>query len=170
MRNHLEEKDILSDEILFAIDELLKRSKDIVFGGSIALNAVGVIDRPIHDIDIMTDKGSSLSRYNLMEFVCATKDVTEISETVTDVNGELVVRVGAKIFTPMAKEVSMCIFKLNKVNYSEFKFSGRTIKIQNINDAILAKRCYSQKNVSSAGKHLHDVKQFEESINDILPF
>lgn len=165
MRNHLEEKEILSDEILFAIDELLKRSGDIVFGGSIALNAVGVIDRKVKDIDLMTNNNKSLNYYNLMTLVCKTDDVTEISETVTDVNGEQVVRVGAKI-----GNVNICIFKLNKVNYSEFKFSGRTIKIQNINDAILAKRCYSQKNVSSAGKHLHDVKQFEETINSILPF
>ncbi len=165
MRNHLEEKEILSEEILYAIDQLLLLSKDIVFGGSIALNAVGVIDRPVHDIDLMTLSSSSLNFYNLLQLVCATKDVKEISETVTDVNGEQVIRVGAKI-----KDINICIFKLKKLNFSEFKFSGRTIKIQNINDAILAKRCYSQKNVSSAGKHLHDVKAFEETIDDLLPF
>lgn len=165
MRNHLEEKSILSEDILFAIDTLQSLSKDIVFGGSIALNAVGVIDRPIHDIDLMTLRSSSLNYYNLMGIVCATKDVKEISETITDVNGEQVIRIGAKI-----NDVNICIFKLKKVNYSEFKFSGRTIKIQNINDAILAKRAYSQKNVSSAGKHLHDVKSFEETMDDLLPF
>jgi hypothetical protein len=165
MRNHLEEKEILNEKVLEGIDKLLALSKEIVFGGSIALNAVGVIDRSIKDIDLMTSKHKSLNYYNLMQLVCPTEDVKEISETVTDVNGEMVIRVGAKI-----GDINICIFKIDKVNFSEFKFSGRTIKIQNINDAILAKRCYAQKNVSSAGKHLNDVKQFEQVIDDLLPF
>ena len=43
MENYLENTEILSPELLQAIDELLAQSKEIVFGGSIALNAVGVI-------------------------------------------------------------------------------------------------------------------------------
>lgn len=164
MRNHLEEKAILSEEVLFAIDKLISKSKDIVFGGSISLNAVGLIDRPIKDIDIMTSSHLSLAHYNLMEIVCPTNDVTQISETTTDVNGEQITRVGAKI-----GDINICIFKLKgDVKFSEFKFSGRTIKIQNVNDAILAKRAYAQKDYKSCDKHKHDVIKSNAILDDLF--
>jgi hypothetical protein len=52
MKNNLENKQILSDDILNAIDLIIKKTPHAVFGGSIALNAVGLINRKISDIDL----------------------------------------------------------------------------------------------------------------------
>ena len=40
--NNLENKDILPDDILSAIDYILEKQPNAIFGGSIALNAVGL--------------------------------------------------------------------------------------------------------------------------------
>lgn len=166
MINYLEEKAIISEQIIGGIDELLSRSKEIVFGGSIALNAVGLIKRQVKDIDIFTHCAWKLNHYNLLSLVCPTSDVKDISETATDVNGEQIRRVGAKI-----NGINVCIFILNKPpQFSEFKFLGRTIKIQNVNDAILAKRAYSEMNLASCDKHRQDLIVINKSLDDGLPF
>ena len=61
VENYLENKDILSDEILKVMKKLIDVSNnEIVFGGSIVLNALGLIKRPIHDVDIFIDKHISI--------------------------------------------------------------------------------------------------------------
>ena len=162
MENYLENNEILSTDFLAVIDQLISNSKDIVFGGSIALNAVGVIKRPIKDIDLIILKGFGLRSYGLMDHVQKT-EFDEISETTTDVNGILINRVSAKI-----NNVNICIFQLEVLSYSEFSFLGRKIKIQNINDAILAKRCYSKKDCNSRDKHSKDVKEIESTIYELI--
>ena len=132
--NNLENKDILSDEILEAIDIIIKNTPNAVFGGSIALNAVGLLSRKIKDIDIFFPIGESLNLNNFLNYV------DEIgSDTVTNVNGDEIQRTSAKI-----KNVKVCCFKVNEkeTQHSEFTFLGRTIKIQNVNYCIQAKLSY----------------------------
>jgi len=162
MENYLESAEILSPELLQAIDELISTSKDIVFGGSIALNAVGLIKRPIKDIDLMTLKSYPLEFYGLMPYIQKT-EFDEVSETTTDINGVDIVRVSAKV-----RDVNVCIFKVEVVTFSDFNFLGRKIKIQNINEAILAKRAYSQKEFISCDKHRTDLKNLDAFIDNIF--
>jgi len=61
MKN-LENKEILSDEILNAISLIIKQTPNVVFGGSIALNAIELINRPISDIDLFFGMNESLSQ------------------------------------------------------------------------------------------------------------
>jgi hypothetical protein len=164
MKNYLEDKEILSSELLKAIDELLLNSTDIVFGGSIALNAVGVIKRPIKDIDLMTLKRFPLNHYGLINYI-QKNESKEASETTTDVNGVDIIRVPAKV-----KNINVCIFKVENISFSEFIFLGRKIKIQNINEAILAKRAYSEKPFKSCVKHKRDIKEIDSKIRDIFNF
>jgi hypothetical protein len=164
IQNALEDSEILSPEILAAIDILLRNAGEgVVFGGSIALNAVGLIRRPIKDIDVMVHEGQSIGGFNLTQFVQATEEVKDISETTTDVNGDIITRVGAKI-----NDVRICIFKLPVLTFSQFKFSGRMIKIQNVNEAIIAKRAYSKFEYKSQVKHIQDVEEADEFLKQII--
>ena len=155
MNNPLENKEILSEEILNAIYKLLESSEDIVFGGSLCLNALDLINRPIKDLDIFTLNGNSLNYYNLIKFITNADDEL-LSETTTDVNGDIIVRQGAKV-----DNVNICIFKVNNLSYSTFTLYGRKIKIQNVNDAILAKRAYSTFEYKSAQKHKDDLNSID---------
>lgn len=151
--NNLENKEILSDDILEAIDILIKVTPECVFGGSIALNAVGLLNRKISDIDIFFEIGDSLNKNGFL-----TIESTEFgSDTVTDTNGKAIQRTSAKI-----KGVKCCVFKVDKeeLQHSKFSFLGRTINIQNVNYAIQAKIAYSK----NTKKHSDDLN----FINDIL--
>jgi hypothetical protein len=164
IENYLEDSNILSLSIVNVIDKLLVASKDIVFGGSIALNAVGLIKRPIHDIDLMihqTDKISLVKKFNSNN-ICRNYD--DLSETVTDINGNSISRYGFKI-----NDINICLFILPNVTSSDFVFNNRTIKIQNINEAILAKRAYGNINGISKEKHVKDLNSIDEFLND-LPY
>ena len=50
--NNLDNSEILSDEIVNAIDLIITQIPDVIFGGSIALNAVGLLNRKVSDIDV----------------------------------------------------------------------------------------------------------------------
>ena len=169
MENYLENRNIISNEMLEAIDIIIKLHPDIVFGGSIGLNAIGVIKRPVHDIDLMLPINANLSQYtNLIFFMPPNKtnkerndllqeaDDTFLSDTTTDVNGVEIQRVSAKV-----NGIKICIFKLPTLTYSKFTFSGRTINIQNINEAILAKRAYAKIDSKSKAKHMADIIDIE---------
>ena len=84
MKN-LENKEILSDEIFNAISLIIKQTPNAVFGGSIALNAVGLINRPISDIDLFFGMNESLSKNGYL----SVETIGEItSDTVTNTNGK----------------------------------------------------------------------------------
>lgn len=152
--NNLENKEILSEDIIEAIDIILLNTPNAVFGGSIALCAVGLLKRKIHDIDLFFPLGESLELNNFVHYV------DEIgSDTVTNVNGIDIQRTSAKI-----KDVKVCCFKVNEfeTQHSLFTFLGRTIKIQNVNYAIQAKLAYINNSVKSTQS------DFEEFLKDKL--
>ena len=93
MKN-LENKEILSDDILNAISLIIKQTPNVVFGGSIALNAIELINRPISDIDLFFGMNESLSQNGYL----SVETIGEItSDTVTNTNGIEIQRTGAKI-------------------------------------------------------------------------
>jgi hypothetical protein len=164
MKNNLENDNILSNKIIEAIDIILKNTPNAVFGGSIALCAVGLLNRRINDIDLFFSIGESLSLNNFLTYV------DEIgSDTVTNVNGDEIQRTSAKI-----KNIKICCFKVSEAEtqHSLFSFLGRTIKIQNVNYAIQAKLAYinnSKKNkilVSPTNNNKNDVDTFEDFLEE----
>ena len=93
MKN-LENKEILSDEIFKAITLIIKETPNVVFGGSITLNAIGLINRPISDIDLFFGMNENLYKNGYLSI----KSIGEItSDTVTNTNGIEIQRTGAKI-------------------------------------------------------------------------
>ena len=157
MKN-LENKEILSDEIFNAISLIIKQTPNAVFGGSIALNAIGLINRPISDIDLFFGMNESLSKNGYL----SVETIGEItSDTVTNTNGIEIQRTGAKI-----AGVKTCCFKVSdeELQCSKHKFTRNqtefTICIQNVNYAIEAKKSYSSRNP----KHKSDL----ETISNVL--
>ena len=143
MKN-LENKEILSDEILNAISLIIEKTPNAVFGGSIALNAIGLINRPISDIDLFFGMNENLSKNGYL----SVETIGEItSDTVINTNGIEIQRTGAKI-----AGVKTCCFKVSdeELQCSKHKFTRNeteyTICIQNINYAIEAKKSYSSRN------------------------
>lgn len=155
--NNLENKYILSEELIDAIDKIIEKVPHVVFGGSIALNAVGLISRKINDIDLFLPMNEN---FKMFLSIGVLDEMT--SDTVTDMNGNPIQRVGAKI-----KDVKVCCFKVSdeELEHSKFTFLNRKINIQNVNCAIIAKKTYSKKNK----KHQDDLEQIYNSLHD-LPF
>ena len=157
MKN-LENKEILSDEILKAISLVIERTPNAVFGGSIALNAIGLINRPVSDIDLFFGMNESLYKNGYLS-IASIGEIT--SDTVTNTNGIEIQRTGAKI-----AGIKTCCFKVSdeELQCSKHKFIRDgvefTICIQNVNYAIEAKKSYSSRNQ----KHKSDL----ETISNVL--
>jgi hypothetical protein len=156
MKNNLENKEVLSDEILKAIDLIIKQTPSAVFGGSIALNAVGLLNRKVSDIDLFFAINESLLKNG---FLSVENDGQILSDTVTNVNGVEIQRTGAKI-----AGVKTCCFKVSdeELQHSKVEFFGRKICIQNVNYAIQAKMTYADKN----NKHNEDLKQINSNLEN----
>lgn len=160
--SNLENKEILSDEIFNAINLILKQIPNAVFGGSIALNAIGLINRPISDIDLFFQINESLSKNN---FLSIENDGQILSDTITNTNGIEIQRTGAKI-----AGVKTCCFKVpdEELQCSKHKFVRNkieyTICIQNVNYAIEAKKSYSARNP----KHINDLENINNMLNDLF--
>ena len=169
--NNLENKEILSDEILSVIDKIIVHVPEIIFGGSITLTAVGLLNRKINDIDLFVNKlcGVTSGLGNLLTSINAELG----SDTVTDVNGEKVERLSFKI-----GNVKVCVFRVNKdvLQHSTFEFSRRSINIQNCNYAVAAKIAYSKKRdehnrpFPSTNKHIEDVSHIFGILDNEFPF
>lgn len=157
MRNNLENKDILPHNILKAIYLIIEKTPNVVFGGSIALNAVGLINRKVSDIDIFFPLDESLTGNGFLPI-----ENTEIlSDTVTNVNGKEIQRTGL-----IVNGVKVCCFKVSdeELSHSKINLLGRTICIQNVNYAIEAKRTYADKN----NKHKEDLKTIESNLFNLF--
>lgn len=156
---NLEDKGILSDPILKAIDAIIDNVDKPIFGGSIALNAVGLLNRPISDIDLFFNKGISLCRNGFLDV--PNSDIA-LSDTVTDSTGSKIQRTGI-----ILNGVHICCFKVDDdyLQCSPITFLGRTINIQNVNFAILAKMAYGNK---SFEKHSKDLQVIEKKLDDIF--
>ena len=150
--NNLENKDILPDDILSAIDYILEKQPNAIFGGSIALNAVGLLNRKISDIDLFFPLDTDIKM--LAGLHNDDKDV-QASEPVTDINGNKIQRVNIKI-----NGIKVDCFKVpdNMLQHSLFSFLGKTIRIQNVNYAIEAKIQYAKKGVK---KHIDDLQNID---------
>ena len=148
----------MTPELFSSIDLILKHCPTAVFGGSIALNSVGLIDRPIGDIDLFFHLNESLNHNG---FLSVPNDGI-LSETVTDENGKEIQRTSSKVGT-----INVCVFKVDSsyLQHSIHEIEGRKIKVQNVNYAINAKRTYAAKNIN---KHIADIKSIETVLDSII--
>ena len=89
--NNLENKDILSDNVLSGIDYILEKCPDVIFGGSIALNAVGLLNRKISDIDLFFPLGTEIK---IIAGLHNDDLMVQVSEPATDTNGNKTFYVG----------------------------------------------------------------------------
>jgi hypothetical protein len=159
--NNLENPEIIADDILDAIELIQSKCPEAVYGGSIALNAVGLLNRKVGDIDIFFTENHMFSLRG--EGFLSLPSTEILSDTVTDTNGKLVQRTGLKV-----NGIKVCVFKVNpeELQHSLIKFYRSTkgkmyeIKIQNVNYAIAAKIAYHYK------KEKHDIDLTE--INNIF--
>jgi hypothetical protein len=170
--NNLEKKEILSDQLLSMIDHIISKAPDVVFGGSIALNAVGLLNRPIGDIDLFISNKSSFKKQNTLDlFDGAGFSINDgFSETEMDINGNLIERMGYK-----CNDVKLCVFKVSdeELQHSKVTFLGRTINIQNVNYAIMAKQVFAEKAqnnpyANKTLKHIDDIFDINTTLNDLF--
>lgn len=157
MTNNLENKEILPNDILKAIDLIIEKTPNVVFGGSIALNGVGLINRKISDIDLFFRLHESLTENGFLPI----ENTQILSDTVTNVDGKEIQRTGV-----IVNGVKVCCFKVSdeELNHSKIRFLGRTIYIQNVNYAIAAKRTYADRN----DKHKEDLKVIDNNLYNIF--
>ena len=145
-------KRILPSEISQVIAELNNEFPDIVFGGSIALNVVGLINRTIGDIDIFIPENHQILSSKYVKDYKA-KDVENFS-----FEENTCTRTGIYI-----NDIKVCIFEvsnLDQLQCSKYSFNDSTINIQNVNHCIIAKTKYlKQKFCVSREKHVKDLQQ-----------
>jgi hypothetical protein len=148
----------ISNEIQVALKMIIDKCPDIVVGGSIALNAVGLIDRKVSDIDLFCLNTSSLNKNG---FLNIESDI-QLSDTVTDMNGVEIQRTGCKI-----NGVKVCVFKVDKfqLEHSTINVLGMDLKIQNVNYAIMAKKIYANRPGVWNEKHKLDILNIEDTLN-----
>lgn len=160
--NNLENLEILSDEIFTAIVLIQQRCPEAVFGGSIALNAVGLLTRKIKDIDLFFDDKYT---YKFKEGFLTIPTTEVLSDTVMDTNGKQIQRTALKV-----NGVNVCGFKVNGEELQHSRMTiyrndvAVTLKIQNVNYAIQAKIAYRFKNE----KHQTDLAIINQTFNDIF--
>ena len=159
--NNLYNPEILSDDIVTAIGLIIEKCPEAVFGGSIALNAVGLLNRKISDIDVFFDERNNFSLRGSGFLSIPTTEV--LSDTVTDTNGKEIQRTGLKV-----NDIKVCAFKVGveELQHSLMSFIRNDkfyeLKIQNVNYAIQAKIAYKYK----TEKHKVDMSNIEEIFKD----
>ena len=153
----------LSEELKSAIKEIATNCPDVVFGGSIALNAFGLLDRPVHDIDIFVSDMHGLNNVNLLSIIT---DPNALSSTVTDMHGKAIKRVGFKFMG-----VSVCVFKVDneQLDSTKILFDNVTLNIQIPIHAFLAKMQYKDKDKKHADDLIHMVSQLFKKENKEEP-
>jgi hypothetical protein len=162
MRPNLENPEILSDEIIQAIILIIEKCPEAIFGGSIALNAVGLLNRKISDIDLFFNEKNSFSLKGEGFLSIPTEWI--MSDTVTNTNGKKIQRTGLNV-----NGIKVCAFKVNEeeLQYSLTRFTRNDkpyeLRIQNVNYAIQAKIAYKFK----TEKHQIDLENIEKILADL---
>lgn len=151
----------MSSDMYAQIDKVVKVCPDIVFGGSIALVALGLLEREPKDIDIFLKEDSPLmpTIHNLIHDVSVNFEGSHPTE---DINGAPIKRIPG-----MLGDLKVCVFQLPHLTYSPYRLFDNIINIQSINEAILAKKRYSDI-TQSKGKHLEDLKEVYNNLQNLI--
>lgn len=192
--NNLENRKILSEKMLNVIKELTNQYPNIVFGGSIGLNAVGLIEREIGDVDLFVDENHQIlkSKYfksetvienenkyepksdkpfdlNNLDSSCLNTKKQEEDQESPDPDDPNTTRLSLTI-----DDVKVCVFKTSNpelLNSFKFKVEDIEINIQHIKHALIIKQKYVKKlSGTNKQKHLNDLSLFQLEIEDKFPF
>lgn len=161
LQNNLENPYILTPEILNAIDSIISRMPNAMFGGSICLNALDLIKRPIKDIDLIVPVDVSVALINDI-IVYDSDSVSE--ECDKDANGWPIRRIAVKI-----NNINTCIFKIHDPIFTFFNFFDRQIKLHNVADIIQVKKKYlNNRDIKpeSLIKHTKDLNEIQNFFNN----
>lgn len=153
---------LISVQIMEALKLIQEQVPEAVIGGSIALNAIGLLGRPSKDIDIFVPDVSIRDSEVIRIMSAADNGEDFTSERVTDMYGKLIQKIGTKI-----NGVPVCIFKVEDqwLEHSVFAINGMKLKIQNVNYAIAAKIAYQNENA----KHKIDLGSIDDILKRVFP-
>lgn len=161
--NNLDNPDILSDELLSIIRRISEIKGDIIYGGSIALNAMGVLSRKVHDIDLCVNNHREYKSI-ISELAPLSNDGNETYDSVTIIDGLIISRYGLTIKNG---QIKLCVFicPMSFLSYSTCYITRHNIKtpikVQHINYAIEAKRAY----LDIDQKHNNDLSEISYNLN-----
>lgn len=157
----MNEKNVPQD-ILFALSE---KFPEIYFGGSVALNILGFLNRPINDIDIYVPSEQSegiVKHMNKKKFGIF-KHLWEKPK-----NEHLKIN--------FRNYFNFCIFLTEYTNRYRYNLNGKDIYLSNIEDIISAKRHYLNNSIGFSGeikdkdgynKHETDLREIEKKIKTL---
>lgn len=191
-KNYLENENILDNHMFSTIKIIQNKFPDVIFGGSISLSAVGLLNRPIADIDcFVSDSGKRNDYLYLRELIKPYYKEPKPKQTKSMHTGvltddldiffkdqfvqnymkvsETVNYIDGKIVSRYGgyfNDVKFCVFRVPEefMLHSIVKVYNTKIKIQNINMCILAKQSFAHKNM----KHQKDLQQVHDIINDLI--
>ena len=155
-KNYLEDQNLLDSQLLDTMDRIKRIYPDVVFGGSIALVAVGLLNRPVGDIDCFVEfDEKSIPIVKHME-----SSSHLLSETVDCIDGYPVKRCGG-----VFNGVKICLFRVHprQLEHIKYRIFDEEYNIQNVNWAILAKKSYANRTY----KHKRDLKEIMDFINEL---
>lgn len=136
-----------------AIQVLQKIDPSIAIGGSVCLNALGLMDRKIGDLDVFVDKDNpfDISKYRAIDEYHRSYDFT------TEFNGDILERIPLLIH-----DIKVCIFKVPKylLQSSAMDIEGLEMKIQNPCFAIAGKVLFSKHDA----KHTDDLREIYKKL------
>lgn len=184
---------ILSDKIKNLIIKLNNEFPDIVFGGSIILNGVGLIERKIGDIDIFVPEKHRILQSNyVLDYIKSENNkviekseeqpknifdyfekqanfvsLQKLDENAFSENGEFTLRTGIEI-----DDVHVCIFEVQNLDeLKSFRLkidNGIEVNAQNIFHALKTKCLYIKKSFSSnLDKHYNDLLEIYNLLKPI---
>lgn len=128
---------MLTADQIQAIKVMQGINRNIVFGGSLCLNAYGLLDREVGDLDVFVDKDNP---FDVEKFRRA-GDLDRDYDFTTEFNGEILDRIPLVI-----NGVKVCIFKVPKYLLSavSMDIDGLEIGVQNPCFAIAGKVLFSK--------------------------
>lgn len=141
-----------------SVVEDLADNPDIVFGGSLSLKALKLLDREPKDIDIFVPANYSISK---LRNSFTLEETETASETTTDIDGVEIKRIGLKL-----NGIKVCVFFVEDNSYSNVRYEGIKIKVQSCNSTIQAKKAYIRNGAGDIDKHKEDLKTIAEKLCD----
>lgn len=155
------------------------------YGGSIALNATGIINKPVGDFDIVIPEYQSISElirkigFIRTDEVETNENEPPAYESYINEDGEQVARISGHFVSPLnsSVKISCCIFQRPTKEKNGFMFEcarmqffDSIIQILNINETVYAKVRYADQssNPEVKRKHLRDCDHISRELGRLL--
>jgi len=162
IEKYLNVNSVFSNKIDKALSELLMdlNYSEFILCGSSSLKFFGLIDREIHDIDIITFKDYSGDDkiFKNIKFKAGSGSFEVDGCTVTSFAATL-----------LNDDVKLNVFyKFNKTKYITIKFNNSYLNIELPFGAINAKLGYIDNDLDDETKHINDLKVIEKQLSNLV--